>query len=97
LRVGERIILEVTLRQTVPGAERCQAYPMKKSVCWMLAIITKDTDILALTFVTVAKTLAVRLEFSLPEGWHQPRLWVECDSYMGLSQWIRLDEIVVRS
>jgi pre-mRNA-splicing helicase BRR2 len=73
---------------------------MKKPVCWMLAIMTEneDEDVLATALVTVAKTLAVRLEFTLPEeGKYELLLYVDCDAYMGLDQTIRLDEIVVRS
>jgi hypothetical protein len=103
LRAGERMILEVTLRQTVPGAERCEAdvrlqHPMKKPVYWMVAIMTKQDYVLAMALVTVAKTLAVRLEFTLPEeGKYELVLAVDCDSYVGLSQCIDLDKIVVRS
>jgi pre-mRNA-splicing helicase BRR2 len=102
LTAGKRIILEVTLHQTVPGAEGCQAnvrlqHPMKKSVYWMVYITIED-DILAMAVVTVVKTLVVRLEFTLPEeGEYELQLWVDCDSYMGLSQLICLDEIVAGS
>jgi hypothetical protein len=103
LRAGKRIILEVTLHQTAPGAEGCQAdvrlqHPMKKPVYWAVAIMTKLKHFLAMALVTVARTLAVRLEFTLPkEGQYELDLWVDCDSYMGLGRTIRLDEIVVRS
>jgi hypothetical protein len=100
LRVGERIILEVTLRQTTPGAERCQAdvrlqHPVKKPVYWMVHIMTKG-DVLAMAVVTVAKMLTVRLEFTLPEeGEYELKLRVECDSYKGLDQHMELDKIYV--
>jgi hypothetical protein len=97
---GERIILEVTLHQTVPGAEGCQAnvqlqHPIKKSVYWMVSITTED-DILTMAVVTVAKMLAVRLEFTLPEeGEYKLFLQVDCDSYFGLRQDVDLDKIYV--
>jgi hypothetical protein len=71
---------------------------MKKPVYWMVSIKTGDYEVVAMAFVTVAKTLAVRLEFTLPEeGKYELELCVDCDSYMGLSQFVRLDEIVVGS
>jgi hypothetical protein len=71
---------------------------MKKPVYWMFAIMTQAWDTLAMKCVSVAKALAVRLEFTLPEeGKYNLQLWVDCDSYMGLSRWIYLDHIVVRS
>jgi pre-mRNA-splicing helicase BRR2 len=71
---------------------------MKKPVYWAVAIMTKLKHFLAMALVTVARTLAVRLEFTLPkEGQYELDLWVDCDSYMGLGRTIRLDEIVVRS
>jgi hypothetical protein len=97
---GERIILEVTLRQTAPGAEGCQAdvrlsHPMKKPVYWMVAITTDyGWDTLAMKCVTVTKMLTVRLEFKLPnEGEYQLQLRVDCDSYRGLAQDVDLDKI----
>jgi hypothetical protein len=103
LRAGQRIALDVTLRQTVPGAEGCQAdvrlqYPMKKPVFWIIAVATEYYGLLAVKCVTVAKTLTVRLEFTLPdEGEYQLELRVNCDSYMGLAQCIDLDKIYVNN
>jgi hypothetical protein len=103
LRVGKRVILEVTLCQTAPGAEGCQAdvrpqHLMKKHVYWMVVITIKNDKVLAMALVTVAKTLAVRLEYMLPEeGQYELELWVDCDSYVGLKQCINLGKIVVRS
>jgi hypothetical protein len=69
---------------------------MKKPVYWMVAIMTADQDTLAQRFVTVAKTLTVRLEFTLAkEGEYQLRLHVDCDSYMGLTQFINLGKFYV--
>jgi hypothetical protein len=99
---GKRVILEGTLRQTTPGAKGGHAdvrlqHPMKKPVYWMVAIMTKQGDVLAMALVTVASILAVRLEFTLPgEGPYELELCVDCDSYMGLKQYIKLDEIAVR-
>jgi pre-mRNA-splicing helicase BRR2 len=67
---------------------------MKKPVYWMVSIETGDYEVVAMAFVTVAKTLAVRLEFTLPEeGEYELELWVDCDSYMGLRKYIDLETI----
>jgi pre-mRNA-splicing helicase BRR2 len=69
---------------------------MKKPVYWMVAIRTMNWDTLAMKCVTVAKTLTVILEFTLPdEGEYELELRVDCDSYFGLDQCIELDTIYV--
>jgi pre-mRNA-splicing helicase BRR2 len=69
---------------------------MKKPVYWMVAIMTKGNNVLAMALVTVARTLAVRLEFTLPEeGQYELDLTVNCDSYRGLGQDVDLDKIYV--
>jgi pre-mRNA-splicing helicase BRR2 len=45
--------------------------------------------------VTVKKALGVKLEFTLPKGTHNVRLYVICDSYMGADHDIALDPIEV--
>jgi hypothetical protein len=71
---------------------------MKKSVFWMVYIMTKGWDTLAMKCVSVAKTLTVRLEFALPnKGEYQLELHVDCDSYMGLAQYIDLETIYVNN
>jgi hypothetical protein len=49
---------------------------------------------LAHVYVSVPKTLTIRLVFMLPEGTHQLTLYVNCDSYKGLDKFIELGEIV---
>jgi hypothetical protein len=100
LRAGEQIILEVTLRQTVPGAEGCQVdvwnhHPWKRPVKWWIGVLARGY--VASEYVTVPKVLTVRLEFILPQGTHELGLLVNCDSYMGLEQIIGLGKIVVSS
>jgi pre-mRNA-splicing helicase BRR2 len=69
---------------------------MKKPVYWMVSIEIENGDVLAMAFVTVAKALAVRLEFTLPdEGEYELVLLVDCDSYMGLGQYMDLETIYV--
>jgi pre-mRNA-splicing helicase BRR2 len=43
----------------------------------------------------VAKSLAVKLEFTLPQGAHELKLYAICDSYMGADHDIPLDSIDV--
>jgi hypothetical protein len=95
------MILEVILRQTVPGAEECQAdvrleHSTKKSVYWWV-ILKMEDDELAMKRVIVPKMRTVRLEFMLLAGEYQLELEVECDSYMGLVYLIDLGKVSVRS
>lgn len=63
---------------------------------WWLVVgdpVTKQ--LLVIKRVTVTKSLAVKLEFTLPKGTHQPKLYVICDSYMGADHDIPLDPIEV--
>jgi pre-mRNA-splicing helicase BRR2 len=101
LRAGKQIILEVNLRQTVPGAEGCQVhvahpYPRKHPVRWWIGV-RNESCWLATEYVPVPKTLTLRLGFMLPEGTHKLRLYVNCDSYMGFDEKIELGKIVVGS
>jgi hypothetical protein len=106
LSAGKQIILEVNLRQTVPGAEGCQVlvahcYPRRHPVRWWVGVyvppIWGSSRWLAHEYVSVPKTLTIRLGFMLPEGTHNLMLHVICDSYMGLDEAIHLDKIVVGS
>lgn len=45
--------------------------------------------------VTVTKSLAVKLEFTLPKGRHSLKLYVICDSFVGADHDIALDPIDV--
>jgi pre-mRNA-splicing helicase BRR2 len=45
--------------------------------------------------VMVAKSLAVKLEFTLPRGAHELKPFAICDSYMGADHAISLDPINV--
>jgi hypothetical protein len=65
-------------------------------VYWSIAAVTAEDDVLASKCVTVAKKLAARLAFTLPQGTHQMNLCVDCDSYTGIQHWINLGKIFVR-
>ncbi|OBZ77999.1 putative U5 small nuclear ribonucleoprotein helicase [Grifola frondosa] len=71
-------------------------YPMKKLANWWLVIgEPKTRQLLAIKKVTVHRSLAVRLEFSLPQGSHALKLYVICDSYMGADHDIDLESVEV--
>jgi hypothetical protein len=66
-------------------------------VKWWVGVCTWTTrHWLAHEYVSVPKTLTIRLGFMLPKGsTHDLMLHVNCDSYMGLDRIIWLGEIVV--
>ncbi|TFK49242.1 putative RNA helicase [Heliocybe sulcata] len=71
-------------------------YPMKKMANWWLVIgDPKTQQLLSIKKVTVTKSLAVKLELTLPEGKHDLRLYVICDSYVGADHDIPLETIEV--
>lgn len=71
-------------------------YPKKKLANWWLVIgEPKSRQLLAIKKVTVYRSLAAKLEFSLPQGQHALKLYVICDSYMGADHDIDLDPIDV--
>ena len=71
-------------------------YPHKKSPTWWLVIGESSTKQLhAIKKVTIKKSLTVKLEFVLPKGTHDLKLYVICDSYMGADQDISLDKVEV--
>lgn len=71
-------------------------YPLKKLANWWIVVgEPKTRQLLAIKRVTVHKNLAVKLEFSLPQGTHALKLFVICDSYIGADHDIDLDAIDV--
>lgn len=71
-------------------------YPFRKMANWWLVVGESTTrQLLSIKRVTVKKTLGVKLEFSLPKGLHNLRLYVICDSYMGADHDIALRPIEV--
>ena len=71
-------------------------YPLKKLANWWIVIgEPKTRQLLAIKRVTVHKNLAVKLEFSLPQGTHALKLYVICDSYVGADHDIDLDPVEV--
>jgi len=68
----------------------------KKMVNWWVVVGEQSTrQLLSIKRVTVAKSLRVRLELTLPKGPHALKLYVICDSYVGADHDINLEEIDV--
>ena len=71
-------------------------YPFKKMANWWLVVGEPTSrQLLVIKKVTVAKTLNVKLEFTLPKGKHSLRLYVICDSYFGADHDIALASVDV--
>ena len=71
-------------------------YPFKKLPNWWLVVGEQSTrQLLSIKKVTVNKNLAVKLEFTLPQGRHELKLSVICDSYMGADHDITIEPIDV--
>lgn len=99
---GSPLILQVTLARDVDeddeGDQNVVApfYPLKKMANWWLVVGDPNTrQLLVIKRVTVNKSLAVKLEFTLPKGTHSLKLYVICDSYVGADHDIGLDPIEV--
>ncbi|EIW74460.1 Sec63-domain-containing protein [Coniophora puteana RWD-64-598 SS2] len=71
-------------------------YPGKKMANWWLVVGEPSTkQLLVIKRVTVNKSLAVKLEFTLPKGSHDLKLYVICDSYVGADHDLKVDTIDV--
>lgn len=71
-------------------------YPLKKLANWWLVIgDAASRQLLVIKKVMVLKSLAVKLEFSLPAGTHNLKLYVICDSYIGADHDIPINTIQV--
>lgn len=100
---GAPIILQVTLARDVDEEDEsgdqtvvAPFYPSKKMANWWLVVGEPTTrQLLVIKRVTVTKSLAVKLEFTLPKGTHSLKLYVICDSYVGADHDIGLDPIDV--
>lgn len=71
-------------------------FPLKKLANWWLVVgDAVSRQLLVIKKVTISKSLAVKLEFSLPAGTHSLKLYAICDSYIGADHDIALDPIQV--
>ncbi|KDR76589.1 hypothetical protein GALMADRAFT_139507 [Galerina marginata CBS 339.88] len=99
---GSSIFLKVTLARDIDEDDQSDQtvvapfYPLKKLANWWLVVGDPATrQLLVIKRVTVTKSLAAKLEFSLPKGKHSLKLYVICDSYVGADHDIALDPIDV--
>ncbi|KAF7294831.1 putative ATP dependent RNA helicase [Mycena indigotica] len=100
---GAPIVLQVALSRDVDEDDEAgdqdviaPFYPTKKLANWWLVVGDSSTrKLLAIKRVTVNKSLAVKLEITLPKGTHSLKLYVICDSYLGADHDISLDPIEV--
>ncbi|KAL0957931.1 hypothetical protein HGRIS_000112 [Hohenbuehelia grisea] len=100
---GAPILLKVTLARDFDEDDEgddqlvvAPYYPSKKMANWWLVVGEPSTRQLhVIKRVTVSKTLAVKLEFTLPKGAHSLKLYIICDSYVGADHDIGLDSIDV--
>ncbi|KAF9066554.1 Sec63 Brl domain-containing protein [Rhodocollybia butyracea] len=101
---GVPIVLKVTLgrdidEDDVPDPDQTVVapyYPTKKMPNWWLVVGEPSTrQLLVIKRVTVNRTLSVKLEFTLPKGKHDIKLYVICDSYVGADHDIGLGAIDV--
>ncbi|KAF8970308.1 Sec63-domain-containing protein [Flammula alnicola] len=101
---GAPITLKVSLARDVEEEDQGDSdqtvvapfYPLKKLANWWLVVGDPTSrQLLVIKRVTVTKSLAVKLEFSLPKGSHSLKLYVICDSYVGADHDIALDPIEV--
>ncbi|KAF5375631.1 hypothetical protein D9757_008508 [Collybiopsis confluens] len=100
---GSPITLQVTLGRDADDEDEDEDqtviaphYPSKKMANWWLVVGEPSTrQLLVIKRVTVSKTLAVKLEFTLPKGKHSIKLYVICDSYVGADHDIGLGELDV--
>jgi hypothetical protein len=89
---GEPITMEVTLSRDVDEADiaaddqiaDAPLFPGKKLVNWWLVVGDHSSRALyGIKKVTVRQTLKTKLQFTLPQGSHQLKLYLICDSYTG--------------
>lgn len=100
---GAPIILQVSLAKEVDEDDDSDDqtvvapfYPSKKMANWWLVVGEPSSrQLLVIKRVTVNKSLAVKLEFTLPKGTHSLKLYVICDSYVGADHDIGIDAIDV--
>ena len=101
-KANSPIVLQVQLSRDVDEEEEddqrvvAPYYPGKKMANWWLVVGQQNTrQLLSIKRVTVKQKLSVKLEFTLPKGTHNLKLYVICDSYMGADHDIALDPIDV--
>jgi len=97
---GSSIVLQVALSRDVDEEDDTTVvapyFPGKKLANWWVVIGEPNMrQLLSIKRVTVARSLSIKLEFTLPKGTHSLKLYVICDSYVGADHDISLDPIEV--
>ncbi|KAI0062804.1 Sec63-domain-containing protein [Artomyces pyxidatus] len=99
---GSPIVLQVSLSKDAEEEGDSDAtvvapyFPTKKLANWWVVVGEQSTrQLLSIKRVTVSRSIAVKLEFTLPKGTHALKLFVICDSYVGADHDISLDPIEV--
>ena len=99
---GAPLILSVTLtRDTDEDEDDGQVviapfYPARKMANWWLVVGNSVArQLLAIRKVTVRRNLTTKLTFTLPQGKHNLKLYVICDSYSGADHDVNLEPITV--
>jgi len=101
LTSSDAITLNVTLdRETDEDTQDQVAdaphFPGKKMVSWWLVVGDASSKTLhAIKKVTVRDRLETKLDFTLPEGEYQLKLYLICDSYAGADQDFDLEKLKV--
>ena len=71
-------------------------YLLKKLANWWLVVgDAVSRQLVVIKKVTILKSLAVKLEFSLPAATHHLKLYVICDAYIGADHDIAVEPIQV--
>lgn len=87
LTAGEPVTMNVTLTQDVDEDDQladAPHYPSRKMVNWWLVVGDKSKNVLyGIKKVTVKQELKTKLQLTLPQGKHQLKFYVICDSYSG--------------
>lgn len=99
---GAPLILSVTLMRDADENEDdgqvviAPLYPARKMANWWLVIgSSASRQLLAIRKVTVPRGLTTKLTFTLPQGVHNLKLYVICDSYSGADHDIDIEPITV--
>lgn len=98
----EPVVINVTLEREAdpedPDDQVADAalFPHKKMVSWWIVVGDAASKTLyAIKKVTIKERLESKLEFNLPQGSHQLKLYLMCDSYAGADQDFDLERLQV--
>ncbi|WWC58973.1 uncharacterized protein I303_101518 [Kwoniella dejecticola CBS 10117] len=103
LNSSEPITLNVTLdKEAEEDADEDEQladaplFPHKKMISWWIVVgDDKSKQLYAIKKVTIKAKLNTKLEFNLPQGSHDLKLYLICDSYSGADQDFDLERLQV--